>query len=184
MTEPSILSSLREDHTNARRLLDILMREAQLIRDGDDADYEVIEGITDYFKGYPDACHHPIEDRMFQRMVVVDAARVKAVGDLLVEHGQLRRKLADVVAALRDVRLEAEVPRNNIVSRLESFVDAYRRHMDAEDRQFFPLAAAMLDDDGWAAVGSAAASVGDPLFAAKEGFDGLRKRMLAFEKDI
>ncbi len=183
MTESPTVTALSEDHANARRLLDILAREAQLIRDGEDADYEVIEGVTDYFGGYPEVYHHPVEDRIFERLMTVDAARVKPLCDLLAEHGQLRLKLADVVSALRDVRLEAEVPRHNIVRRIEAFVDTYRRHMDAEDRLFFPLAAALLSDADWAAAGAVAA-VSDPLFAAKEGFDGLRKRLLVFEKDI
>jgi hemerythrin-like domain-containing protein len=60
MVEPLVLASLREDHANASRLLDLLDCESQAVRRGEDVDYDVIEGVIDYFKGYPDAFHHPL----------------------------------------------------------------------------------------------------------------------------
>jgi hemerythrin-like domain-containing protein len=160
MARSSLLSSLREDHVNAARLLDLLTREAQMIRDGDDVDYDVIEGVLDYFTGYPDAFHHPLEDQVLNRLLAVDPDRAAAIGDLLADHARMRRDTADLFTTLKGVRLEAEIPRDTLLQKLDSFVEMYRAHMAAEEDRFFPLAEEVL------------------------GAVDLRKRLLAFENNL
>jgi hemerythrin-like domain-containing protein len=184
MVDPLALANLREDHANAARLLDLLDLEARAVRSGDDADYDVIEGVIDYFKGYPDAFHHPLEDQIFNRLSEADPIRAKAIGDLLAEHEAIRKETVDLAAALDSVRLEAEVPRNNIVEKIEAFVAMYRGHMMAEDARFFPVAAAVLGDTDWEAIRQNVNEHDDLLFRSKEGFEGLRKRLLAFEDNL
>ena len=184
MVDPLALANLREDHANAARLLDLLDLEARAVRSGDDADYDVIEGVIDYFKGYPDAFHHPLEDQIFNRLSEADPARAKAIGNLLAEHETIGKETAELAAALDSVRLEAEVPRNKIVERIAAFVAMYRGHMVAEDERFFPVAAETLGDADWTAIGQNTNEQDDLLFRGKEGFEGLRKRLLAFEDNL
>ena len=184
MVDSLALANLREDHANASRLLDLLDHEAQAVRSGDDADYDVIEGVIDYFKGYPDAFHHPLEDQIFNRLSKADPTRAKAIGDLLAEHAAMRKETVELAAALDSVRLEAEVPRNNIVEKIEAFVAMYRGHMVAEDAQFFPVAVEVLGDTDWEAIRQNINEHDDLLFRGKEGFEGLRKRLLAFEDNL
>ena len=184
MVDPLALVNLREDHANASRLLDLLDYESEAVRRGEDADYDVIEGVIDYFKGYPDAFHHPLEDQIFNRLSQADPTRAEAIGNLLAEHETMRRETARLAAALDSVRLEAEVPRNDIVEKIEAFVTMYRGHMVAEDERFFPVAAETLGDADWAAIRQNINEQDDVLFRGKEGFEGLRKRLLAFEDNL
>lgn len=57
-----IIEVLREEHRNIEKLLRVLERELSVFDRGDHPDYVVIEAVVDYFKDYPDRCHHPKED--------------------------------------------------------------------------------------------------------------------------
>jgi len=183
MVDSAILARLREDHANTARLLRLLDRESKVVRDGDDADYDVVEGVIDYFKGYPDAFHHPLEDIIYSQLSKADPVRAEGVGDLLSDHQTMRRETDELARALGTVRLEAEVPRDHIAQKIDAFVAMYRGHMAAEDERFFPLAAEVLEDSDWAAILKQLDDAPDLFFHGKEGFEGLRKRLLAFEKN-
>jgi hemerythrin-like domain-containing protein len=181
MADSPLLVRLRDDHANAARLLSLLDREVQMVRGGEDADYDVIEGVIDYFKGYPDAYHHPLEDIVYSQLLKAAPERAKKVGDLLADHQAMRRDIADLATALDTVRLEAELPRDNIAQKIEAFVAMYRGHMTAEDERFFPVSAEVLTPADWDDILEKLDDGPDLFFRGKEGFEGLRKRLLAFE---
>ncbi len=178
MTAP-LIATLREDHDNARRLLDLLLHEANLFAAGEDADFDIIESVIDYFRGYPDSYHHPVEDRILVRLKMVDADKSGPVDDLLHQHARLRESLEGVLADLENMRIELEMPRERMVDHIKGFALAYRAHMDSEEAAFFPLAETLLGADDWRAIADDMTAHHDPLFAGKEGCDGLRKRLLA-----
>lgn len=155
-----------------------------MVRRGEDADYDVIEGVIDYFKGYPDTYHHPLEDIVYSQLLQSAPERAKSVGDLLADHQTMREEVAKLVAALGTVRLEAEVPRDDIAQKIEAFVAMYRGHMAAEDERFFPVAAEIMTASDWDAVLEKLDDRPDLFFRGKEGFEGLRKRLLAFEDSL
>ncbi len=174
-----LIGTLREDHDNARRLLDLLEHEADAFAAGEDADFDVIEGVIDYFRGYLDAYHHPLEDRIVARLKGAAPDRMQAVDDLLRQHQTLRRALHDVADDLDKMHIEVEMPRSRIVDGLKGFAQAYRSHMAGEEADFFPLAEAVLGAADWQAIQTEMTGQHDPLFGGREGFDGLRKRLLA-----
>jgi hemerythrin-like domain-containing protein len=96
----------------------------------------------------------------------------------------MRTATADLAAALDSVRLDAEIPRNNVVEKIEAFVAMYRGHMVAEDEQFFAVAAETLSDADWMAIRKSVSEQDDLLFRGREGLEGLRKRLLAFEDNV
>ena len=62
-----ILDTLRSDHANMARLLNILERQVSAFREGEAPDYEIVQGVVEYFLDYPDLCHHPKEDLLARR---------------------------------------------------------------------------------------------------------------------
>ncbi len=54
-----LIEVLRQEHRNMEKLLRVLERELSLFDRGDRPDYEVVLAVIDYFKDYPDSCHHP-----------------------------------------------------------------------------------------------------------------------------
>ena len=52
----------------------MLERELSVFDRGDRPNYEVVVGVIDYFKDYPDSCHHPKEDMIFDKLKSRDPA--------------------------------------------------------------------------------------------------------------
>jgi hypothetical protein len=68
MTTPLVMRSLREDHRNLAKLLDLLEREVKRFDEAGAVDYELMQSIVAYCLDYPDKVHHPREDRLLERL--------------------------------------------------------------------------------------------------------------------
>lgn len=65
MTE--MIEVLRQEHRNIESLLRVL-RELSVFERGERPDYEAVLAVIDYFEDYPDACHHPKEDMIVEKL--------------------------------------------------------------------------------------------------------------------
>ena len=81
-----VVEVLRQEHRNIERLLRVLEQELSVFDRGNRPDYEAVLGIIDYFKDYPDCCHHPKEDIIFEKLKSRDPVAAANVGDLETEH--------------------------------------------------------------------------------------------------
>jgi hemerythrin-like domain-containing protein len=80
MTE--LLDILREEHRNIETLLRVLERELNIFDRAERPDYEVVQAVIDYFRDYPDRCHHPKEDVVFAKLKARDPAAVRTSSSL------------------------------------------------------------------------------------------------------
>ena len=69
-----LLPRLHEDHTNTLRLLTLIDRQAELMDGGGRPDWDIVQGVVDYFLTYPDLRHHPLEDQILARLRSRDPA--------------------------------------------------------------------------------------------------------------
>ena len=164
MTE--ILDTLRDDHRNMMGLLDLLEDEVKVLRDGGDADLDRMVLALDYCLTYPDLYHHPKEDQVYRRLVEKGISQLQ-VSDLVKTHEDLAGLTRRLAAALDGLIKAPETPRDELVELAVTFLDAYRRHMEAEDMVFFPLAEERLTSADWASIESEMAQVNDPLFGER-----------------
>jgi hemerythrin-like domain-containing protein len=81
VTMIEIIEVLRQEHRNIEKLLGVLERELSVFVRGDRPDYEVVLAVIDYFKDYPDSCHHPKEDIIVEKFKARDpvAERTSAI---------------------------------------------------------------------------------------------------------
>jgi hypothetical protein len=91
-----LIEILREDHRNIETLLLVLERELNIFDRAEQPDYEVMRAIIDYFRDYPDRCHHPKEDAVFAKLKTRDPAATASVGDLEAEHLKGAKRLTQV----------------------------------------------------------------------------------------
>lgn len=180
-----VIGILREEHDNFAKLLDALERQLARFMTEGTADLDIVEGIARYFLDYPDLCHHPKEDAVFRRLRRRDSAAVPELGDLEQEHekiGALSRAFADTV---HDVMQEAVVPRQSFEKTTREFIDAQRRHMELEERSFFPAALNTLNDGDWADVTAEIVHRDDPLFgsAVEARFRAIATDILDWDRD-
>ncbi|RZS79951.1 hemerythrin HHE cation binding domain-containing protein [Motilibacter rhizosphaerae] len=123
--------------------------------------------------------HHEGEDELLWPLLVErapDRARLLADGE--AQHAALDLALTDV-ARLRDAWAAAPDAgrRDALAARLETLSGLLRDHLDLEERDVLPVAAAVLRPEEWAAIGArGAASMSKPDLALAFG-------MFAYEGD-
>ena len=146
-----IMSTLREDHRNILRLLEILDSQLLGMGKGDAPDLNLIMEVVQHCLTYPDLYHHPREDLIYRRLIRRGVS-ADQIGDMEVAHENLRgltRRLAKVIEA----EMAGGTPHTGSLPHLiERFTTVYREHIDAEESIFFPLAEKMFEESDWDAI--------------------------------
>lgn len=170
------LKLLKLDHENAAHLLDLLEKQIEL-----DSNYDLtlLEDIAAYFLDYPDLCHHPIEDSVFERIRLRDPKRARGLEVLLEEHHHISEVTRSLARLIAEVKENPHHGPDRLHDEAAYFIKCYRAHMEAEERSFFPVAAAVLDEDDWASLDFDLFDRPDPLFdpIAHDRFRALRQRI-------
>ena len=167
---------LRLEH---HRFDDLLSLIEQQLDEGSAFDRELLGNLVDYFAGYPGQCHHPVEDIVFRKLRARDKERAATVGEILKEHkdtAELTKRFGELLAAVADD--DDELPEDLRVI-MRKFVDHYRAHMIAEEKNFFSVALDTLTENDWSEVEFALFDKSDPLFdrQVEERFSRLRDRI-------
>ena len=71
----NIIQILLEEHRNIDKLLLVLEHELEVFDRSEEPDYEIFQAVIQYFQDYPELCHHPKEDMVFEKLKVRDAGR-------------------------------------------------------------------------------------------------------------
>jgi hemerythrin-like domain-containing protein len=133
----AILDQLRQDHHNMSLLLDLIEQEANRIYAARSADYDRLLEIMRYMTGYPDAVHHPREDRLYDEVRRVRPDLATGFERIAIDHrviGSLGRRLRDDLAGFL-----SGVPANRklLADDAMHYVNAQRSHMQWEDIDLF-----------------------------------------------
>jgi hemerythrin-like domain-containing protein len=166
-------------------LLKALEQEVAVFERAERPDYEVLEAIVVYFQGYPDCCHHPKEDVVFEKLKQREPAAVKTVGDLDAEHVELAERLRNFASVVENVLSEQDMPRETLSRAARDFVERARRHMRKEEETFFSAALDALTEEDWAELDKKVTDEKDPLFAEQpaQEFAALRERILRWKQE-
>ena len=163
-------------------LLDVLERQIAVFREGEYPDYEIIEAVVDYCLTYPDLCHHPKEDLVYQALRETDPEAAESIGDLLADHRELATLTRRFADAVQQGLQESRMPRESFANLATGFIDAYRRHMEMEETLFFPAALRSIGETDWAEIDARVRDRDDPLFGVmvEQRFQALRDDILSF----
>ena len=180
-----IIESLRQDHRAIEKMLLVLEHELGIFSRGERPDYEVIQTAIDYFRNYPDSCHHPKEDVVFDALKGRDPATAVRVGDLPAEHRDCADRLDRAARAVESVLADGEILRQTVDDLVRDFIEHERRHMAMEERVFFPAALAVLREEDWtrvtATITAGKAAPSSRLLEAR--FDEVRQRIVRLEEE-
>lgn len=173
----NVLAELRQDHKNMGMMLNLLEREASRLYDGDDPDFNLLHDIMHYMTVYPDAVHHPKEDRIYAELKAVRPDLSSGFRRITVEHRQIAEqgiKLRDAIAMAHSDQF---VRRKTIVTDALRYVNTLRGHMQWEELDLFRRVEKMVSD-GHDLVETATYLRGnDPVFGSQVGqqFENLVK---------
>lgn len=180
-----VVDILRQEHRNIEKLLLVLERELDVFARGERPDYEVVHAVIAYFQVYPDVYHHPLEDRVFEKLKVRDSAAAAKIGDLAADHRRGAERLRRVAHAVESVLADQELLRQTVNDIIRDFIEQERRHMAMEERVFLPAAISALESADWNEIASRLADQSDPLFseAVEERFEIVRNYILQLEQE-
>jgi hemerythrin-like domain-containing protein len=129
-----IIETLLEEHRNIEELLLVLERELNVFDRDEWPDYEIIQAIISYFQDYPDCCHHPKEDMVFEKLKARDPVAVESIGDLEAEHQNERQRLCRVADTIRNILTGRDVQRQTFDDIMRDFIKHERKQMEMEER--------------------------------------------------
>jgi hemerythrin-like domain-containing protein len=175
-----VIEVLRQEHRNIEKLLRVLEQELSVFDRGDRPNYEVVVGIFDYFKDYPDSCHHPKEDMIFDKLKSRNPAAAAKIGDLRIEHVEEASRLRRAAQAVEQVLADQDLLRETVDEIIRDFIKHERQHMKMEEQIFFPTALRALRPKDWADIALKLADRRDPLDGPdlEQKFGMLRRKIL------
>ena len=184
MTE--MIEVLRQEHRNIESLLRVLERELSVFDRGERPDYEIVLAVIDYFEDYPDACHHPKEDMIVEKLKARDPVAAAAIGDLEAEHQAGTKRLRGVAQAVERVLSDQDLVRENVANIIRDFIDHERQHMAMEERVVFPAALNALQPQDWADIALKLADRYDTFHQIRfeKKFNKARRSILKMEEEV
>ena len=180
-----IINVLRQEHCNMESLLRVLEREVSVFGRGDRPDYEVVRAVIDYFKDYPDSCHHPKEDMIVEKLKARDSIAAASIGDLEAQHREGAKRLRRVAQAVERVLSDQDLVRQTVTDIIRDFIDHERQHMAIEERLVFPTMLNALRPEDWADIALKLTERDDPFYQPgfEEKFNTLRRNILTMEEE-
>lgn len=159
-----ILETLESEHCYITSLLESLEQQARRLKPGKIPDYHLLHEIVDYLIHYPSQYHHPREDLLFSQMLEYDKGFQARLDRLQREHetlGQYTRELFNELTLAIEGR---PVDRPDLRRLILNYINGYRRHMDFETKEIFPLAKGSLSNRDIKRLQLKTRYVDDPLF--------------------
>lgn len=180
-----IIEILHEEHRNIAKLLSVIERELSVFDRRERPDYEIFQAVIQYFKEYPELCHHPKEDVVYQILKERNPAVAGAVGDVEAEHEVEGERLARFAQVVNDVLADQELPRQTFHAAATDFLEHQRRHMAKEEQLLFPAALETLKAEDWAKIDSRIEARKDPMFDGETAsrFQNLYATILRWEQE-
>jgi hemerythrin-like domain-containing protein len=180
-----IIEVLRQEHRNIEKLLRVLERELSVFDRGDRPDYELVLAVIDYFKDYPDSCHHPKEDMIVAKLKARDPVAAAAIGDLEAQHREGATRLRRVAQAVERVLGDQDLLRETVDDIIREFINHERQHMAMEERVVFPAALNALRPVDWADIALKLTDRDDPFYqpGLEKKFNTLRGNILEMQME-
>ena len=147
-----MLAIIHNDHIKMGRLFKILTKKVELLEKNERIDFRLIKTIITYLRTYSDKYHHPMEDLIYDyyinNCVVPDAVSTR----LPQEHKRLKKATIELDELLSMILLDAIVPKEQCIKKLQSFVELQAAHMAYEEQEILPLIKGSLSADDWSKI--------------------------------
>ena len=160
----TLIDILHQDHKNYAVLPDLLSGEAEKLELGEESDFVLMYDILNYMVSYPDACHHPHEELIFDVLSALDPGCSDDVRRLSKEHRQQAETGLALKDALDAVVNGAIVPLDRILDNTRTYLELFRDHTNPEEGSIFPQASAAPENSEWQLINDKISQVEDPLF--------------------
>lgn len=164
-------------------MLNLLEQESNRLFDGDDTDFELLHDIMHYMTVYPDAVHHPKEDRLYAELKTVRPDLSSGFDRITVDHRNIEElglKLRNELAAVNSGSI---VRKKAVVADALRYVNTLRGHMQWEELDLFRRIEEMVAEGHDILESATFLQTSDPVFGPEVEtnfsrlFDNLQERM-------
>lgn len=160
----NILDLLQQDHRNISKLLDIFEKQITIMQGGDNPDYRMMQDIMHYMGHYPNEFHHPREEQLYEK-IKNRSMEIKSLVSRIDNEHITMGKLTDCIKdRLTEIFNGSIVPTSTIYELSKEFLDIYRKHIEFEERDMFPLIRESLTEQDWMEINASVSNIDDPLF--------------------
>jgi hemerythrin-like domain-containing protein len=180
----TVLSELSQDHRNMSLMLNLLELESNHLFDGEETDFELMQDIMHYMTVYPDAVHHPKEDRIYAEVKAVRPDLAAGFDRIVVDH----RHIASLGVALRNdvamVNAGGFVEKKLVVADALRYVNVLRGHIQWEELDLFRRVREMIAEGHDLLETATFSQESDPVFGPEieanfsRLFDCVEERLL------
>jgi len=162
-------------------MLNLLERESNRLFDGEQTDFELMHDIMHYMTVYPDAVHHPKEDRIYAELKAVRPDLASGFERISVDHRSIAAQsmmLRNDIAALD---AGSVINRKSVVADALRYVNTLRGHMQWEELELFRRVEEMVREGHELIEAATVLQSADPVFGpeVEESF----ARLFAAVKD-
>lgn len=146
---------LVHEHVVILRLVAVMRAQLDVMRESRRADPTLIAAATDFIRTYADRCHHGKEESiLFRELAKKDLPPdlARAMRDLVDEHVHARTLTGALVEANAAYAAGDTSALAAIEATMRELVELYPRHIEKEDRHFFPESLAYLSAEEQASM--------------------------------
>jgi hemerythrin-like domain-containing protein len=159
-----LLAELRLDHKNMSVMLDLLENEANRLYGGEDGDYELMHDVMRYMTVYPDAVHHPKEDRVYAELKTARPDLSQGFDKIVVDHHELAELGTKLRNDVESIMSGTVLRRKVVIADALRYVQCLRDHMRWEERDLFIRVEEMIHDGHSMIMDSELHDKADPVF--------------------
>jgi len=158
---------LKKEYESMLLSLNIFEEMVRRLRNEQDAPLEDIREIVDFFKLFVDKCHHGKEEQIYFPAMneFADASQKLLIGEMFEEHGQVRRYITQMSAAVSGEEFQEGL----FFLSAKGFMAALRAHIERENEVLLPLAEQLLPAEKQAELGQAFAAFDEKVMDAGKG---------------
>ncbi|MBN1140309.1 MAG: hemerythrin domain-containing protein [Deltaproteobacteria bacterium] len=128
------------EHRLIEKMIDLIRRKIPEFRTAGQVAPGFLEAVVDFMRFYTDGTHHGKEEDIYFR----DCAgkpltkSERALMEELIEEHALSRKALDEISQANEQSLKGVDVLETILEKLQAWIEIYPRHIDKEDKHFFP----------------------------------------------
>lgn len=128
---------LRHEHESVLFGLDVLEKMADRVKESNPPDIKDIHDMVNFLQLFADKCHHGKEEKLF--FPAMEEAGIPneggPIGQMLLEHIQGRRFIAEMGISIADGKLDADM----FLDAASGYIKLMRPHINKENMILFPM---------------------------------------------
>jgi len=132
------------------QLLNELENQTTLLKADQSIDYQLVKAITQYLRKYSDKYHHPLENLIYAHYLKYRVVTEQVANRLMDDHKELKKLTAELDDMLDMILLDAIMPKEVLIEKLETFCRLQTQHLMYEEKEILPEIKRTLNEDDWA----------------------------------